>query len=124
MKCFSSLKDVIRLFEWCSGQKINWEKSILSGVNISDDDLFQIVAHLGCKAEKLPILYLGFLLGGYPRRREFWQPDIDRIHKKLDRWKRFNISRGGRQTLCNVVLASLPTYYLSLFLISVHVATS
>ena len=78
------LKAATRLFEWCSGQKINWEKSALTSVNINDDDLFQTAARLGCKAEKLPILYLGLPLRGYPQQREFWQPVIDRIHKKLD----------------------------------------
>lgn len=65
---------------------------------------------------QLPIIYLGLPLGGYPRQKSFWQPVIDRIHKKLERWKRYNISRGGRQTLCNSVLVSLPTYYLLYFL--------
>ena len=118
------LKEAIRLFEWCSGQKVNWKKLALSGVNVSEDALFQKAAQLGCKAEKLPILYLGLPLRGYPRRKEFWQPVIDRVHKKLDRWKRFNISRGGRQTLCNAVLASLPTYHLSLFSIPGNMAAS
>ena len=65
---------------------------------------------------QLPIIYLGLPLGGYARQKSFWQPVIDRIHKKLERWKRYNISRGGRQTLCNSVLVSLPTYYLLYFL--------
>lgn len=33
----------------------------------------------------------------------------------LDRWKRFQLSRGGRLTLCKSVLANVPLYYLSLF---------
>ena len=77
--------------------------------------MFQTANRLGFKAEKLPFLYFGLPLEGYPRQKEFWQPVIDRVHKKLDRWKKFNISRGGRHTLSNSVLASLPTYYQSLF---------
>ena len=118
------LKEAIRLYEWCPGHKVNWEKSALSGVNIPEDILLQTADRIGCKAENLPIVYLGLPLGGYPRRQEFWQPVIDCIHKKLDRCKRFNISRGGRQILCNTVLASLPIYYLSLFAIPQNVAVS
>ena len=71
------LKDAIRLFEWCSGQKINWEKSALSGVNINDDELFQTAARLGCKAEKLPILYLGldyYFFPSYLYEKDFLFP--------------------------------------------------
>ena len=116
------LKEDIRLFEWCSGQKVNWEKSASSGVNIPEDILLQTADRIGCKAENLPIVY--FSSGGYPRCQELWQPVIDPIHKKLDKWKCFNISRGGRQILCNAVLANLPTYCLSLFSIPQHVAVS
>ncbi|TYK02777.1 Transposon TX1 uncharacterized [Cucumis melo var. makuwa] len=65
------LKDAIRLFEWCSGQKVNREKSALSGVNVGEDDLIQTANLLDCKAEKLPIIYLGLPLGGYPQHKMF-----------------------------------------------------
>ena len=111
------LKDAINLFEWCSGQKVNWDKSTLSETNLGDDELSRMAGKVGCKMEKLPFLYLGLPLGGYPRQKLFWQPGLDRVYKKLNKWKRFNLSRGGRQNLCNSVLASLPTYYLSIFAI-------
>ena len=91
---------------------------------MGDEELLQMAGKLGCKAEKLPFLYLGLPLGGYPRQKDFWKSVIDRVHKKLDRWKRFNISRGGRHTLCNLVLASLPTYYLSIFAIPENPAST
>ena len=116
--------EAISLLEWCSGQKVIWEKPTLSGVNVGEDELTQTANLLGCKAKKLPILYLGPPLGGYPRQKMFWQPVINRIHKKLERWKRYNVSRSGRHTLCNSVLVSLPTYYLSLFSIPENVAAS
>ena len=78
------LKEAIRPFEWCSGQKVNWEKSTLSGVNIPEDILLQTANRIGYKAENLPIIYVGLPLGGYPQRQELWQLVIDRIHKKLD----------------------------------------
>ena len=41
------LKEAIRLFEWCLGQKVNWEKSALRVVNIPEDTLLQIAARIG-----------------------------------------------------------------------------
>ncbi|TYK31266.1 hypothetical protein E5676_scaffold455G005560 [Cucumis melo var. makuwa] len=71
VQMFLKLKDAIRLFEWCSGQKVNWEKSAISGVNVEKDDLIQTANLLGCKVEKLPIIYLGLPLGGYPWQKMF-----------------------------------------------------
>ena len=34
----------------------------------------------------------------------------------MDKWRRCNLCRGGRITLCKSVLSSLPTYYMSVFL--------
>ena len=108
------LKDAITLFEWCSELKVNWEKSALSSVNVVEDDLVQTANRLGCMAEKLPFLYLGLPLRDYPRQKEFWQLVVDQIHKKLDRWKRFNMSRGSRHALNNPVQAS--SHLLSIFI--------
>lgn len=60
-------------------------------------------------------MYLGFPLGNNPRNYDFWQPVIEKVGKKLDGWKQFNLSRGGRMTLCNSAWANLPTYCMSLF---------
>ena len=65
------LKDTLELFEWCSGQKINWEKSAFSGVNVSEEELNYMAGILGCHAEKHPFMYLGLPLGGYPRKEIF-----------------------------------------------------
>lgn len=61
-------------------------------------------------------MHLGLLLGGYPEKVAFWQPMIDKVRKKLDKWRCFNLSRGGGATLCKSVLSNLPTYYMSLYL--------
>lgn len=63
---------------------------------------------LSCVQHFCLFMYLGLPLGGYPKSSSFWQAVIDKIQKKLDRWKRFNLSRGGgRLTLCNSVLSSI-----------------
>ena len=60
-------------------------------------------------------MYLGLPLGGYPKKVSFWQSVIDKIQGKLDKWRRYNLSRGGKATLRKSVLSSLPTYYMSSF---------
>lgn len=101
----------IGFFEWYLGQKVNWDKSTISSVNIDDETLSLTVAWLKCKVGILPFIYLGLP----PKKHSFSQPIIDKIHSKLERWKRHNLSRGGRLTLCNAVLSNLPTYCVSNF---------
>lgn len=110
------LRQTLELFERCSEQKINWEKLALCGVNVEESKLLSTASRLNCKANYLHFTYLRLPLGGYPKRVSFWQPMIDKTHTKLDKWRKFNLSRGGRSTLCKSVLSNLPTYYMSLFL--------
>jgi hypothetical protein len=51
-----------------------------------------------------------------------WNPIIEKIERRLAGWQKIYLSRGGRLTLLKSTLASLPTYFLSLFPIPVSVA--
>lgn len=123
VEMLENLCKTIELLEWCSGQKINWEKSALGGINIDDNEVCSVAAMLNCRVEKLPLMYLGLPLGGYPKEL-FQQPILDKIQGKLSKWKRYNLSRGGRLTLCKLVLSNLPTYYMSIFFTPEKVVSS
>lgn len=58
-----------------------------------------IRAIFGCKEEKLSVLYLGIPIGKGKIVKKDWFPLIDRIERKLDRWKARCISLGGRLIL-------------------------
>lgn len=105
-------------------QKVNWEKSALYGVNVEEDELKNMPGKMGCSAKMMPFLYLGLPLGGYSRQCTFWQPMIEKMQRKIHRWRRFNLSQEGRATLCQSVFANLPTYYMSLFAIPINIASS
>ena len=47
---------------------------------------------------------------------------MERVSKRLDGWRRAYFSLGGRLTLVQACLFSIPIYYLSLFKIPVGVA--
>ena len=44
----------------------------------------------------------------------FWQPVIDKIQGKSEKWKRYSLSRGGQDTM-QIFLSHLTTYYMSIF---------
>jgi hypothetical protein len=47
---------------------------------------------------------------------------VKKMEKRLARWKRLYLSKGGRVTLIKSTLSSIPTYFLSLFPIPMSVA--
>ena len=103
------------------GLKINLGKSKL--VPIRDvPDLHELVEILGCRESALPLKYLGLLLGASFKDKTIWNPILKKMEQRLAGWKRLYLSKGGKVTLINSTLSSLPTYLLSLFPIPVKVA--
>ena len=98
-----------------SGLKINFHKSIVCGVGISDSKVLNLSFVLNCKVQKLPLLYLGLSLGANPKRKSTWQPVVDKVRKKLSLWKREELSFAGRLTLIKSVVSCLPLYYILVF---------
>lgn len=110
-----AMRAVLHLFATMSGLKVNFNKSELVGVNVSQSWLFEAASVLRCRVGTLPILYLGLPVGGNPRRLNFWEPVVNRIKSRLSGWKSRHLSFGGRLVLLKSVLTSLPVYALSFF---------
>ncbi|GAU48973.1 hypothetical protein TSUD_245640 [Trifolium subterraneum] len=111
-----ALRAVLVLFETMSGLKVNFNKSMLVGVNIPDSWLGEAASALCCRVGKIPFLYLGLPIGGDPRRLSFCEPVLTRLKSRLSRWKSRFLSFGGRLVLLKSVLTSLPVYVLSFFI--------
>jgi hypothetical protein len=54
-----ALKSVLLLFEEVSGLRVNFHKSMLTGVNVTDSWLHEALMVMHCKYGHLPFLYLG-----------------------------------------------------------------
>ncbi|RVW89084.1 LINE-1 retrotransposable element ORF2 protein [Vitis vinifera] len=103
-------------FEAISGLKVNLSKTeaIPVGEGIPMETLASV---LGCKIGSLPTSYLGLPLGAPYKSTRVWDAVEERFRKRLSLWKRQYLSKGGRLTLLKSTLSSLPTYFLSLFVI-------
>ncbi|PNX72437.1 ribonuclease H [Trifolium pratense] len=110
-----AIKAILLLFKVMSSLKVNFQKSLLVEVNVSDPWLEEAASVLHCKIGKTPFNYLGLPIGGNPRRLSFWKPVIDKIKSRLSTWKCSNMSMGGRLVLLKATLSSLPVYFLSFF---------
>jgi hypothetical protein len=110
-----ALRAVLTLFAEMSGLKVNFNKSMLVGLNIEESWLIEATSILNCKVGKVPFLYLGLPIGGDPRRLAFWDPVLKSIKARLSGWQSHFLSFGGRLVLLKSVLTSLPVYALSFF---------
>jgi len=110
-----ALKAVLILFESISGLKVNFNKSMLFGVNVNDSWLHEAASVMSCKHGRLAFIYLGLPIGGDPRKLQFWYPLVDSIRKWLSGWKCKNMSLGGRLILLKSVLFVVPVYFVSFF---------
>jgi len=55
------------------------------------------------------------LVGGNPRKREFWTEVVDKVRRKLSVWKGKMLTFAGGVCLIKAVFAAIPLYYFSLF---------
>ena len=110
-----AIRAVLLLLEEVSGLKVNFYKSMLTGVNISPSWLSEAASVLNCRTGSIPFMYLGLPIGGDSRKISFWKPVVDRIRTQLSVWNNKFLSFGGRLVLLKSVLSSLPVYFLSFF---------
>lgn len=73
----------------------------------------------GCSS---PGLLSRFAVGAPSNSSMLWNPVIERLEPRLAGWRKQFLSKGGRLTLVKSTLSSLPTYFMSLFVIPVSVA--
>ena len=100
-------------FEVVSGLKINFAKSSCGAFGVSDRWTHDASNYLKCSLMSFPFSYLGIPIGANPRRCQTWEPIITKCERTLARWKQRHLSFGGRVTLINSVLTSIPIYFFS-----------
>ena len=98
-------------FQVVAGLKVNVHKSEMVPIG-EVDDVYALAEILGCKVGKLPMSYLGMPLGASHNSPSIWNPILEKFERRLARWKKLFLSKGGRLMLLKSTLSSLPTYFL------------
>ncbi|XP_071728521.1 uncharacterized protein [Rutidosis leptorrhynchoides] len=93
------------------GLKVNFNKSCVFGVGVSNAEVDVMASWLGCMSGSFPILYLGLPIGANMAKAKEWEPVFLKFGKKLADWKARSMSYGGRLTLIKSVLSSIPLYF-------------
>uniref|UniRef100_A0A2N9IM18 Reverse transcriptase domain-containing protein n=1 Tax=Fagus sylvatica TaxID=28930 RepID=A0A2N9IM18_FAGSY len=115
------IRKVLSCFEAITGLRVNLTKSEMVPVGVVDS-MQPLADLLRCRIGVLPMLYLGMPLGAQYKAQNVWNSVLEKIERRLANWQTLYLSKGGRLTLLKSTLASLPTYFLSLFTIPVSVA--
>ena len=112
------MKLLLYMFELMSGLKINFLKSELFVIG-GDNDIAASYSELfNCQVGQLPMKYLGVPVTFTNLKTIDWDFLDGKMLKKLDSWISDSASSRGRLTLLDSSLSGIPSYYMSMFLLS------
>jgi hypothetical protein len=77
------LKALLHSFADSTGLKVNYNKSSMVSINLSEEMLHHFACTLSCKTVSLPLTYLGLRLGLTKPSIEHFIPMVQRVHKRL-----------------------------------------
>ena len=110
------MKNNLCAFEQLSGLKINFlHKSELFCIDEAKNYENHYMELFGCNSGNFPIRYLGIPIHCRKLSNNDWVRIQKRFEQRLSSWKGKNLSTGGRLTLINSDLSSLPMYMMSFF---------
>jgi hypothetical protein len=112
----SNLKDILSSYAESSGLKVNYAKSMMIPINISEERMEILASSFGCSIGSLPFTYLGLpLSSSKPNVADFW-PLVSKCERRLVAFSSF-LTEAGRLQLTNAVLTALPTFAMCSFLL-------
>ncbi|XP_071727346.1 uncharacterized protein [Rutidosis leptorrhynchoides] len=78
-----NLMYLLECFERASGLKVNYNKSQLFGIGISNDNVEALASWYSCLVGRLPFMYLGIPVGNKMKKLNDWSPVIEKFKKRL-----------------------------------------
>jgi len=104
----------MKCFPLASGLNVDYQKSIIAGMGTNRLQLHRY-AMLKCQTMNILFTCLRVKVDGNHRRTKFWKGMVEKIKKRLARWKGKFISLTGRVCLIKFVLSTMLMFLLSIF---------
>lgn len=108
------LKAILNSFAASTGLVVNFEKSLLVPINVSNEKMMILAGTLGCQIGSLPFIYLGLPLGTTKPKIEEFAPLLDRVERKLSACSSL-LSYSGRVEYINTVITPTVSYAMCTF---------
>jgi hypothetical protein len=115
-----TLKALLNTFASSTGLRVNFAKSMMVPINMTDARVHHLAATFGCSVGSLPFTYLGLPLGLTKPKVDDFMPLVTRCERRLVSTSLF-LTQAGRLQITNSVFSSLPTFYMSTFHLHVTV---
>ena len=102
-------------YEAMSGMHINYEKSEIFTIGLTEEEQNLAANCLGCKNGVLPMKYLGMLVSSSKISNSQLIYVSDKSEKRLGTWQCEYLSTGGRSILIDSCLSSIPMYTMRVY---------
>lgn len=110
------LKDILNSFADSTGLKVNYSKSMMIPINLSDERFDILAQTFGCSKGTLPFTYLGLPLSlTRPTVADYW-PLVSKCERRLSNVSSF-LNEASRLEIRNAILSAMPTYTMCTFLL-------
>jgi hypothetical protein len=111
-----TLQNILQLYEVCSGQTINFDKSsVMFSRNTSKVKKREVLRELNISEEAKTERYLGLPVYVGRSRLKTFEYLKDRVWKRIQRWKERMLSRMGKDVLIKACAQAIPTFAMSCF---------
>jgi hypothetical protein len=107
----AALKELLEVFAQATGLRVNYAKSSLMPINVSDEQMELLADSFGCCVGRLPFTYLGLPLGTTKPTIQDMSPLVGLVERRLNASARF-LGYGGRLEFVRSVLSTLPTFFM------------
>jgi hypothetical protein len=110
-----NLRMILTCFEAMFGMKINFDKSEVFTVGLTDEEQQQTVEILNCKLCSFPMKYLGLLVIDHKISKAQLRYVSDKTEKRLGTWQCDYLSSGGKSILIDACLSNIPMYTMGVY---------
>jgi hypothetical protein len=104
------MKFILFCFEAMSGMKINYNKSEIFGISLTPELQEEVAKTFGYRVGQMPMIFLGLPVSDTKITKTQLSYVSDKANRRLATWKCDTLSSGGKATLINSCLSSLPMY--------------
>jgi hypothetical protein len=110
-----NLKFLLFCYEELSGMKINYSKSEVFTVGLSEQESQSVANAFNCNLGEFPMKYLGLPLSNKRLCKADLSDSPEKIEKRLHTWKGGHLSSRGKSILINSSLTSIPMYTMGFY---------
>jgi hypothetical protein len=110
------LQNILSLYEDCSGQTINKNKSsVMFSKNTKNAEKSQVMSVLNISTEAYNEKYLGLPIYMGKSKKQTFAYLKERVWKRIQEWKEKLLSKAVKDVLIKAIAQAIPTYAMSCF---------